>query len=75
MSPKFGGQNTRYQWTKLDDGGTYELEHLALLIDVVRVQADDPCCFSHLYQRKSRAERRIKARVANENHYRSRRFR
>jgi hypothetical protein len=34
-SPKFGGRNERYMWDKLDNGGTFELEHLALIIDLV----------------------------------------
>lgn len=34
-SPAFGGRNVRYMWDKLDDGGTFELEHLALITDSV----------------------------------------
>ncbi len=34
-SPAFGGRNFRYMWDKLDDGGTFELEHLALITDLV----------------------------------------
>jgi hypothetical protein len=35
-SPRFGGRNMRFQWTKLDDDTAYDLEHVGLLVDLVR---------------------------------------
>ncbi|XEV01247.1 hypothetical protein FSHL1_006534 [Fusarium sambucinum] len=34
-SERFGGQNTRYQWVKSDDGMEFGLEHLPVLADLV----------------------------------------
>lgn len=34
-SPSFGGQHSRYQWAKLDDGRLFQLEHILLLVDLV----------------------------------------
>ncbi|CVL12433.1 uncharacterized protein FPRN_03639 [Fusarium proliferatum] len=34
-SKKFGGQNTRYQWVKLDNDKKFGLEHLPVLADLV----------------------------------------
>ncbi|KAH7260675.1 thioesterase-like superfamily-domain-containing protein [Fusarium redolens] len=34
-SERFGGQNTRYQWVKLDDGREFRFEHLPVLADLV----------------------------------------
>ncbi|KAF4414745.1 thioesterase-like superfamily domain-containing [Fusarium acutatum] len=34
-SEKFGGQNTRYQWVKLDNDNKFGLEHLPVLADLV----------------------------------------
>jgi hypothetical protein len=34
-SEKFGGQNTRWQWTKLDDGHNLGLFHLPVIADLV----------------------------------------
>ena len=34
-SPRFGGQHTRSHWSKLDDGGLFQSEHILLLVDLV----------------------------------------
>jgi hypothetical protein len=39
----FGGQNTRYQWVKLDNENKFGLEHLPVLADLVTT-ARSPCC-------------------------------
>ncbi|KAF4463150.1 thioesterase-like superfamily domain-containing [Fusarium albosuccineum] len=34
-SEKYGGQNSRYQWDKLDNGEKFQLEHITMLADLV----------------------------------------
>lgn len=34
-SPRFGGQNCRYQWTKSDEGDSFQVDHIPLIVDLV----------------------------------------